>query len=369
MAATNFLSADLGASVVRASSDSEQVASAASNVLVDREDQLWICQREPHELVLSLPSHPPIRFIGWYVWHDYLTNPHTVDIEAGTTESDLHLVTTCTALPGAGVQLWSLEEPLDECVRFLRFRVTSTFGGAFTYLNRVYAFAEHPGASFVAAGRQVANAPVSPGRDFAAEMGSPLHMSSLLRELDDDIRSLHPLRTATPVPISVSRSGNPSAVASEERHRQPSLPPQATSDVTAQRLATLEASVVGLVRAVEQQSRDIATLQRSIVEARPHAPPSTTRPASTLDAKDFPEEALRRYVEDVMAPKLSKHTRRFEARVMQRMDDHLQELLRAVTTEVDDRVAHHMRHVALSVDESYRGLAHPPSTVRKTSRR
>lgn len=408
--ATNYLSADAGATVLDCTHEAEAMGSLAANVLLEQEDHVWIADPPPQSITLALPSsHEPIRYVGWYVWHDYLTNPKTVDVFSGEDRDHLHHVITCNAYPGSGVQLWELTEPIAPRHRVMRFTVKATFGGSYTYMNRVYAFAEHPGSQFAPkapsaardrprastgtpprqqrpSGIAAAAAPQSPGG--FSNLGSPMHMSALLRDLDRDIRSLHPLHTQAPPPLDTSsRAGR--SFQQQRQHGDGSTrdvsmaggPPAPITSMSSgsadqQRIAVLEASIAQLIRTVDSQAKELAALRGALMnggggqhqqQLRPEPAPGPEYPLA------FPEEALRNYVEDVMAPKLAKHSRRFEARVTQRLDEHLEELLRNVSAAVDERVARHMQKVAAAADERYRLVLDPrhagkPSAKHASSR-
>jgi hypothetical protein len=378
----NYLSAELGASVVEVSHEAETMGSVAANALVDREDHIWIADPPPQHVTVALPQHPPIRYIGWYVWHDYLTNPKVVEVTSGADVAAMQPLITCTAYAGSGVQLWELPEPLPASHRLVRFKVVSTFGGSYTYVNRWYAFSEHPGNRFAAKVQQntprreraherpsaIMAAARSPGG--MSDVGSPYQMSALLRDLDHDIRALHPLRANVPPSLNdLSQRSHSSRTAAPPVHSDPEDNglQHSTTDITLKRIAVLEQSVAGLVRAVEEQGRDLRALREGLLQGGGSNHTSFSRgdqsgfgPQAVVDASSmFPEAALRTYVEDVMAPKLAKHSRRFEARVTQRMDEHLEELLRNVSAAVDEHVSRHMRRIAANMDESYRNVSRP----------
>lgn len=381
--ALNYLSVEAGAAIAEVTHEAQHMGSAAANLLSDAEDHLWIANAPPQHVTVVLGPHAPIRYVGWYVWHDYLTNPKTVEVSSGATSDELSLVTTCNAFPGAGVQLWELSAPIPTEHKVVRFAVRATFGGAYTYMNRLYAFSEHPGSRFApksASPRRSVNrtrtperaAPMSPGG--FSDIGSP-HVSALLRELDHDIRALHPLRANAPPPLPVTDRSSfahahpPDDAAHMNRSEAAGrdAAEAGTSDIaTAARVASLESSVRGLVQIVEAQAAEIRALREDLARSRPPTPQASRQ--HSVDAshqvsvgpaarRDFPEEALRAYVEDVMAPRLAKHSRRFEARVTQRMDEHLEELLRNVNAAVDERVSRHMRRIALSVDKNFSAVA------------
>ena len=461
--AVNYASADHGAVVVDVSTDTPQLASSGQNVLIDRDDLLWIASEAPQHLVVRVPvPHAPLRFAGWYVWHDYLTNPKTVDIWSGATPESMTLATSCQALPGAGVQLWELPVAIPASHGFIKFEIVATFGGNYTYVNRVFLFDRHPGRlfryvpnSFSHDGRHQGESPSRetgaggqrqwpplpreealrlPHRrhgdaaehgssqprsrhDVAASeqnpAGSPLGVSTLLKDLDEDIRLLHPLKHITPPRLPAPRGAGPhssttsslpfpnASVASEQ---QPPVvvvatPGRGEHPHLASRLDSLELALLKLTRAVDDQRGSLeflkgAYLASAATNSANRAPPVASTSAETdpaivrsrhssaarhADAAGlpptnpeanhhhqdvvvpFPDEALRHYVEDLLAPKLAKHSRRTEERIVQRMDEHLQRLLDGVNEAVERRVQDHLRHVAQSVDDSFRMIVRPSS--------
>jgi hypothetical protein len=198
---TNWASSDEGAEVVEVSHEASHIISSANNVLVEREDMLWISGTLPQHIVIRIaPNHPPIRYVGWYVWQHYLTNPKTVEISSGVVEGCLSPIMICTGLPGAGKQLWELEEPIPSAHTFIRFKVTATFGASSTYMNRVYLYSDHPGDGFTAPPSSAANQTGATGdpNNNSLLPTSPLKMTSMLKELDEEIRMLHPLRNLSP---------------------------------------------------------------------------------------------------------------------------------------------------------------------------
>lgn len=501
----NYATASLGASIVEVSSEAPLVVSRAENVLNDQEDLLWLSGALPQHIVIRMPEHPPIRYLGWHVWHDYLTNPRTVEVYAGPSESNMGLLMVCTALAGAGVQLWELKEPIPSSHYCVKFRVTASFGPPETYMNRIFLFADHPGPGFTnrppAATADAAHAapaaPTSPSRGpppGAAPGGggptSPNQMASLLRDLDQEIRMLHPLRNVSPARqesrLHSTSGGGPdptlplpaasptqeaqqlrtgaalynaerppfsSAASPSSAARQrvaaaaaggglgyygygaptaaltggvasPSGPPEAsaifshddggshshqrrsrrhsdrgaTSDrdgdlagqwgarASSARLQTLEAAVLQLTQAMDDQRKEIgslrelvassAALQRQALQQQQQQSMRLTSVNGVINAASggaaaaipFPEDALRNYVEDVLAPKLAKHSRRVEERVLSQLDDHVQAIVKEVSAVVDERVRRHLHNIAVDPTHPYHyRFADPPLPPTRTS--
>ena len=410
MATVNYASSSLGATISSVSAESRELASHAANVLEDRDDTLWIAEAPPQYVTVRLPAaHPPLRFVGWYVWHDYLTNPKVVEVTSGRAPADgrepteFKPVVVATALPGAGVQLWELgQNPIPADHTHVRFHIAATFGGTYAYVNRLYMFSEHPGQAFVEqAQAAAAAAATTPPRSGAAAVDvgsptSPMHMSALLRELDTDIRQLHPLKLPqgpqrparsghTPVPVaSLSPARNHSTAGGTTTMTTSSLPPVAPADasfaaglhVQAQhqvemdrRLSTLEGSVAALIDSIHAQSRDIAAMRASVEASRHDAAAAATPAAAPIPQPKhqyapsptlpFPEDALRQYVEDIVAPKLQRHAKRVEARLMQQVDRHLAALVAEVEATTERRVADHLRRLSSQADAGFRCVSHP----------
>ena len=174
---SNFASTAMGAEIVEVSNDpsfgptsSSAAPSATSsdprNLLLDRNDALWLAGDAPQHVTIRIKDgHPPIRFVGWHVWQDYVTNPKTVVVTSGEAlpPKQQHnqrgglldsFVMECAAVAGAGTQLWELPAPIPTEHCYVQFKVTSTFAPGPTYMNRLVLFSTHPGGDFAASQTQ-----------------------------------------------------------------------------------------------------------------------------------------------------------------------------------------------------------------------
>lgn len=146
MAESNWALKENGATVVAVSCEASHMSSTADNLLVDREDQLWIAGEAPQSVTLKLSaSHSPLNYAGWHVWHDYMTNPKRVEIASGESMTAMVPLLVCQALPGAGTQVWKLPKPIPQEHRYVRFTIAETFGPGLTYMNSVVLLANDPG--------------------------------------------------------------------------------------------------------------------------------------------------------------------------------------------------------------------------------
>lgn len=423
----NLALASSGATIADVSHEALHVASAASNLLLDREDMLWITSDAPQSVTLRItPNHPPITFVGWHVWHDYLSNPKVVEVASGILPDCLNTSIVCNALPGAGTQLWEVSQPIPSAHQYVRFTIQSTFAPGPTYMNNVCLFAQNPGPKYgrltgqsslmtgatrgnggVAYGASNANSratsqdvhnataaaasavPQGDGRRSVSSAGvvaGSVPISNLLRDLDEDIKSLHPIRTVSPTrnvvfsqPAAVSL---PSLVDTEigeyvaaAQRRSPSAQQRDTTtsglhrhgqvvatsvhdqlsvvDNTTFRLAALEQAVTSLTRAMENQRQDIVGI-REMIASQKRAPAQAQQQPGASSSKhhhdpvavNFPEESLKLFIEDVLAPKLAKLAKKTETQTLERVEAHVTEMLDGVSDVVDRRVRGYMRHLA-----------------------
>ncbi|ESL07677.1 hypothetical protein TRSC58_04630 [Trypanosoma rangeli SC58] len=399
MAEKNWALGENGAKVVEVSHEAAHVASAASNLLVEHEDLLWITSDAPQHVTLKLaPSHPPLRYVGWHVWHDYLTNPKTVEVASGESTDDMVAQLVCQAVSGAGTQVWKLPNAIPPNHLFVRVTILETFGPGPTYMNNVVLFANDPGTRFRGDRTTEMVAPKRTG-DAAAPM------SVLLKELDKDIRALHPIKTVSPnknmllyvrqEPIAAfppenagnDESPSPTLRDSAERHGGNGMDraPQygvtggrlegviaghvAQAGVTAEvshrfneRLCALEQAVASLTQSVNHQREDLTMIKRLLLqqasERRRELEQRLTSEQQQLQLRqsdklhqvcrqqvsvDFPEDALRSFVEAVVAPKLRKHSKRTEAQAIAKLDEFLKDIVAEITLAVDDRVRFHQQ--------------------------
>lgn len=174
MSDVNWTLEENGAHIAEVSHEAVHVASIASNLLKLREDQLWITGDAPQHVTVSLsPSHPPLQYAGWHVWHDYLTNPHLVEIASGASPDTMRALLVCQALPGAGTQVWKLPHAIPQDHQYVRFRIMSTFGPGPTYMNNIVLLENDPGPNYNAYGQLV--------EDSATTADDVLHGESAAR--------------------------------------------------------------------------------------------------------------------------------------------------------------------------------------------
>jgi hypothetical protein len=76
------------------------------------------------------------------LWHDYDTNPKTVELwVAETTDQDFMFWGEFTLDQKKGIQLFGIR-PLPERYIYLKISITETYGAFETYLNQVFFMAE-----------------------------------------------------------------------------------------------------------------------------------------------------------------------------------------------------------------------------------
>ncbi|KAH9586503.1 hypothetical protein LSM04_006550 [Trypanosoma melophagium] len=432
MTEKNWALGENGAKVVEVSHEATRVASAASNLLLEREDLLWIAGDAPQHVTLQIAHpHPPLQYVGWHVWHDYLTNPKTVEVASGESCEDMTAQLVCQAVPGAGTQIWKLPSPIPSNHNYVRMKILETFGSGPTYMNHVVFFANDPGARF----RGLR------GGDFSvakAKEGSTGRMSVLLKELDEDIRALHPIKTVTPkknmllyVPqepmlvypneeeeggeeeeipspplrVQGQRRGNSGSYETPQcpHHRcsaekcpavRNGLPVAQTVEVQKSfndRLCLLEQAVASLTQSLNHQREDLtmiktALLQQASDRRRELEHKLTTvqvsaeqerqqleRKKSSLVPRhhevsvDFPEDALRSFVEGVVAPLLQKHKKRMESHTMKKLDDFLKDIVTEITQAVDIRVRSHLQQAFPQGDSSNANMPYYTSENRRVN--
>jgi hypothetical protein len=219
-------------------------------------------------------------------------------------------------------------------------------------------------------------------------------ISSLLRDLDEDIKSLHPIRTVSPTRNVVfsqpAAASLPSLVDTEigeyvaaAHRRSPSAQqlrystttsdaPRDTNasalhrsgqvvtsvhdslsvvDNTTFRLAALEQAVTSLTRALENQRQDIVGI-RELLASQKRQPSQPQQPSKHHHhhqdpvAVNFPEESLKLFIEEVLAPKLAKLAKRTETQTLERVEEHVAGMLDNVSDVVDRRVRGYLRHLS-----------------------
>ncbi|KAG5501502.1 hypothetical protein JKF63_03331 [Porcisia hertigi] len=264
MSDANWALAENGADIAEVSYEAGHADSTASNLLDLHEDRLWITGDAPQHVTLSLsPSHPPLEYAGWHVWHNYSTNPHRVEIASGASLATMETLLLCEARVGAGTQIWKLPRAIPRHHRYVRFKIMGTFQPGPTYMNNIVLLENDPGADSkvdcqpvddaldreaVAKHQRCAaaspylsspssalrptgvtdNVNTSPlprhtqpmstlsstpislamtpcGGQRAGEARSSSRMSQLLRGLDDDIKMLKPIKTPSPAKRAIFR--------------------------------------------------------------------------------------------------------------------------------------------------------------------
>ncbi|RHW67876.1 hypothetical protein DPX39_110027700 [Trypanosoma brucei equiperdum] len=386
----NWALAEKGTKVVEVSHEAAHVASSATNLLVDREELLWITGDAPQHVTLRLAnSHPPLNYVGWHVWHDYVTNPKTVEVATGESPDEMVAQIVCQAVAGAGTQIWKLPSPIPANHLYVRMKIVETFGPGPTYLNNLVLFADDPGSRFR----------ILRGEERDKSMADPRNLSSgkmsvLLQELGQDIRSLHPIKTVASKknmllyvpkePDAVIRPQGEEDVTfqSSSQHANNITPRcgtdsarqchldsgsgfQASSDFPGgfnERLCALEQAVASLTQTMNHQREDLTMIKRLLLQQATDRrreierqgngpgialPQHGTHPVSHHQVcVDFPERALRTFVEEVVRPKLQKHSRRTETQTIAKLDEFLKDIIGEMTQVVDERVRFHIQRAS-----------------------
>lgn len=100
----------------------------------------------PQFITISLEEvkviYTQIARIGFHCWHDYTTNPKTIEVEVAPSAGD-KMVLWCrlTLKQKSGKQLFDIT-PLPASYRIIKVAIVETFGEYETYLNQIYLFAE-----------------------------------------------------------------------------------------------------------------------------------------------------------------------------------------------------------------------------------
>ncbi|KAG5475384.1 hypothetical protein LSCM1_03497 [Leishmania martiniquensis] len=188
MSDANWALEENGARIAEVSHEAVHIASTASNLLQPREDQLWITGDAPQHVTVSLsPSHPPLQYAGWHVWHDYLTNPRMVEIASGASPGTVSTLLVCQALPGAGTQVWRLPKAIPQDHLYVRFRIMDTFGAGPTYMNNIVLLEHDPGPNYNVHRQQIEAAATAtedfPYRDSVAQHPSAAAASPYMSPL------------------------------------------------------------------------------------------------------------------------------------------------------------------------------------------
>ncbi|CCW60940.1 unnamed protein product [Phytomonas sp. EM1] len=510
MEVRNWGSSENGAKIAEVSEGTSLVSSSASNLLNPSEDLLWIAGSVPQHVTLKLsPTHPPLRYAGWHVWHDYPTNPSKVEISSGESPDGLTPLLVCRALPGAGTQLWLLPKPIPPQHLYVKLRITESFSAGPTYMSTVVLLANDPGPNYRGGALPAARigVPEPPPLDDAAttsprapdvpprilvrhgrteqlphrgttpnlasaeqsytvfnpggtSSGEPMggtdqlasasapkstgsRIGKLLKDLEEDIRNLHPIKGVRPPPnmllaaprgasllspsttetsnsLSIEGEGNRADThpARGEGRRSPrsqkkvheelpaaaphhcctgavvwggrqgavgALPPQLFASVAKldDRINILEQTVASLTQTVQHQREDLTMMKRLLlhqaIEQRKESEwrhnahregeqrrAGTLLPMNSLDHKlthhqidvNFPEEALREYVESIMEERLQTQLKKSESKILRRLDIYLKDVVRCITDSVDV----HLNHV---FQQQLKGPNLPPSEILK----
>lgn len=206
----------------------------------------------------------------------------------------------------------------------------------------------------------------------AFEAGSPMHMSEMLRELDDDIRLLHPLHVEGLVAKTAAAASKTSTISGRPT---PTVSPTNPNETNSQNMMMIadysfnnsNNNNSNNLRSSQQQQplqqSEIEELRREIAELKgrvsrssttsPHNAATTSAAASFVGGGggggsgrvSFPQEELASLVDDIVQPKLMKWARKLETRILMKVDETLKDLLGQITAAIDGRVEQHMRHV------------------------
>eukprot|EP00796_Vickermania_ingenoplastis_P008659 gene8659-6086_t len=405
-----------GGSIAEVSHEATHAASGAANLLIYDEQQLWIAGDAPQYVTLSLsPRRPAILYAGWNVWHDYLTNPRLVEISSGETLQQLEALTVCKALPGSGTQVWRLPRPIPPTHVFVRFTILETFGAGPTYMNNIILLSSAPDSRYKtyhpAPAPQEAPPPPqgssSPPQVFSAASscegggtqlgGTQGSMRQLLKDLDDDIRRLKPIKSLTPKKNIIFSMSPPAGLAlplpapqsdpeeDEEDEEQARVDSPAQS-LLAARVASLEQTVQSLTATVRHQQEDISMLKRLLLQQGMRQKGrheladyreelqqlrervdslQTTRSAAPERqlTVDLPEVALRPYVEGVVGPTAEKLMKKLEKKLVGRLDRYLLDMVGTVSDTVEERLGDRLDAQRRQLKKLSRGRpASEPST-------
>ena len=100
----------------------------------------------PQFITISLEevkgNYAQIARIGFHCWHDYTTNPKTIEVEVAPSVGD-KMVLWCrlTLKQKSGKQVFDIT-PLPASYRIIKVAIVETFGEYETYLNQIYLFAQ-----------------------------------------------------------------------------------------------------------------------------------------------------------------------------------------------------------------------------------
>lgn len=76
--------------------------------------------------------------LGFYCWHDYTTNPKSIEVEVALSEDDKPVLwCRLTLKHQSGRQFFNIQ-PLPPTYRIIKITITETFGDYETYLNQIY---------------------------------------------------------------------------------------------------------------------------------------------------------------------------------------------------------------------------------------
>lgn len=100
----------------------------------------------PQFLTISLEKvevrYSHISKVGFYCWHDYETNPQTIEIEVAQSSGDKLVLWAELRLElQKGHQYFNIR-PLPPSYKIVKINITETFGDYETYLNQVILIAE-----------------------------------------------------------------------------------------------------------------------------------------------------------------------------------------------------------------------------------
>lgn len=88
--------------------------------------------------------HPqPVNCIGFNCWHDYLSNPHLIDVFVSDNGVSFVFWQTIELLRISGEQKIKVKE-VPEHVNYIRFVIKKNFGDRITYFNNVELYFQKP---------------------------------------------------------------------------------------------------------------------------------------------------------------------------------------------------------------------------------
>eukprot|EP01012_Entosiphon_sulcatum_P021454 TRINITY_DN2626_c0_g1_i1.p1 TRINITY_DN2626_c0_g1~~TRINITY_DN2626_c0_g1_i1.p1 ORF type:complete len:391 (-),score=52.00 TRINITY_DN2626_c0_g1_i1:49-1221(-) len=361
------------ASILAVTSEVSDDKCQAQNVLVEDPHRLWLsAQPAPQAFTLELAQpHPLIRFAGWHCWHDFPTNPQCVEIlssESLAPDAVWHPCLLAEGLPGAGTQLYELQPPIPPSHRFLRVSVLRTFGGTLVYMNRLFLFEVCP-VAHTASHNVSAIVDRSP-QPLAAASSVPATPAAVAPTLTAAVRDSY-----TPGGTASRPTYSPTMLAAPRRDAVP-CPPAISSPPAVPKYS--DSALWHMVGAVEARlghcERQLAELREDrrkgvaplsflcdetlagIVPppAHPLPRPSTTSSSYLSSPQEEVDVHLQEAVDKAVRASLRKLGPRLEKRVVEAINEKLDDRFGTIQRSVDAKVELYLRHMRDQIDAQMR---------------